>query len=76
MDGTGYPFGLTGESICLEARILSVADAFDAMTSDRPYRKRKGATEALGELAELAGSFYDRDIAMTFIGMIVKRERP
>lgn len=76
MNGTGYPFGLTGESICLEARILSVADAFDAMTSDRPYRKRKSAAEALGELAELAGSFYDRDIAMTFIGMIEKRERP
>lgn len=49
-DGRGYPAGLKGEEISLEARIVGVADAFDAMVSDRPYRERMTLEQALEEL--------------------------
>jgi diguanylate cyclase (GGDEF)-like protein/putative nucleotidyltransferase with HDIG domain len=55
-DGAGYPDGLTGEEIPLSARILSVADALDAMTSDRPYRKALPLDIALGEIRKQAGT--------------------
>src|SRR5919199_4860299 len=58
-DGSGYPDGLSGEAIPLAARILLVADAFDAMTSDRPYRKARSPDEALEELRRHAGSQFD-----------------
>ncbi len=58
-DGTGYPSGLRGEDIPLAARILLVADAFDAMTSDRPYRGALSHDEALQVLEEQAGSQFD-----------------
>jgi HD-GYP domain-containing protein (c-di-GMP phosphodiesterase class II) len=53
-DGTGYPLGLKGEEIPIECRILAIADAFDAMTSDRPYRKAKTVEEALEEIRRCA----------------------
>lgn len=62
MDGSGYPRGLQKEEIRMEARILSVADAYDAMTSDRPYRKKKNSAEALAELQLLSGTAYDPQI--------------
>jgi diguanylate cyclase (GGDEF)-like protein len=58
-DGTGYPSGLRGEDIPVAARILLVADAFDAMTSDRPYRGALSHDEALQELQAQAGSQFD-----------------
>jgi diguanylate cyclase (GGDEF)-like protein/putative nucleotidyltransferase with HDIG domain len=58
-DGTGYPDGLAGGEIPLGARIIFVADAFDAMTSDRIYRDRRSSAEALAELCECAGSQFD-----------------
>jgi putative nucleotidyltransferase with HDIG domain len=58
-DGLGYPNGLKGHEIPVGARILNVADAFDAMTSDRPYRKRKTVEEALKELRQGSGSEFD-----------------
>jgi len=58
-DGQGYPEGLKGHEIPVGARILNVADAFDAMISDRPYRKRKSVEEALDELQEGAGDEFD-----------------
>jgi putative nucleotidyltransferase with HDIG domain len=58
-DGRGYPDGLTGEQIPLEARIISCCDAFNAMTTDRPYRKAMPSGVALAELAEHAGSQFD-----------------
>ncbi len=70
IDGTGYPYGIPGEEICLEARIIAVADAFEAMTSDRPYRKKKSVEAALGELVELAGTAYDPEIVSVFVSMI------
>jgi diguanylate cyclase (GGDEF)-like protein len=61
-DGAGYPNGLAGENIPLMARILAVADAFDAMTSDRPYRKAMSTQDALIELSANAGKQFDPQI--------------
>jgi diguanylate cyclase (GGDEF)-like protein len=61
-DGRGYPDGLPGEEIPLGARIIFVADAFDAMTSDRVYRSRLSETDALAELERNAGTQFDPDI--------------
>jgi putative nucleotidyltransferase with HDIG domain len=58
-DGNGYPEGMGGEGIPLESRIILVADAFEAMTSDRPYRKAPGREFALGELRRNAGTQFD-----------------
>jgi putative nucleotidyltransferase with HDIG domain len=58
-DGSGYPDGLGGESIPLEARIISCCDAFNAMTTTRPYRKAMASPLALAELAEHAGAQFD-----------------
>jgi diguanylate cyclase (GGDEF)-like protein len=61
-DGRGYPDGLAGDAIPLESRIILVADAFEAMTSDRPYRKAPGQDFALGELRGNAGTQFDPDV--------------
>lgn len=66
-DGSGYPDGLRGEEIPLGARILTVADSFDAMTSDRPYRKSSSREYACLKLKELAGVFYDPKIVEVFL---------
>jgi putative nucleotidyltransferase with HDIG domain len=65
-DGSGYPRGRAGERIPLEARILSVADSFDAMTSIRPYRRRRDANDALEELERCAGSQFDPELVGVF----------
>lgn len=66
-DGAGYPDGLSGESIPLIARILALADAFDAMTSDRPYRKAMTVESALLEIRANAGKQFDPELAEGFI---------
>ena len=58
-DGTGYPDGLGGDAIPLGARIISICDAYDAMTNDRPYRRARSDAEALDELSLGAGIRYD-----------------
>ena len=58
-DGSGYPFGLRGEEITVGARILAVVDAFDAMISDRVYRKGRSYAEALSEIEKFAGTQFD-----------------
>jgi len=63
MDGTGYPFGLKGEEILFEARIIAVADVVEAMASHRPYRAGLGLTKALAEIKDGSGTLYDADIA-------------
>ncbi len=65
-DGTGYPDGLAGTAIPIGARILSVVDCFDALTSDRPYRPRLSDREALRILEQRRGSMYDPLIVDTF----------
>lgn len=62
LDGSGYPHGLKSEDIMLESRIISVADAFDAMTTDRPYKNGLSAAEAIAELKSLAGKHYDESV--------------
>ena len=66
-DGTGYPHGLAGEEIPIEARLLGVADAFDAMTSVRSYRAALSVEQALVELQRCAGSQFDPGLAETFV---------
>ncbi len=70
-DGSGYPDGLRGEAIPYLARILAVADAFDAMTTDRPYRKAMNAEEARCEIGACAGTQFDPDIARIFAGEVL-----
>jgi len=65
-DGRGYPDGLEGEDIPLEARILSVADAYEAITSNRPYRRARSAREALEEIRKGAGSQFDPRVVAAF----------
>ena len=69
-DGQGYPLGLSGEKLLCEARILAVADSYDAMTSDRPYRKALPQDVALKELELHAGSQFDPRVATAFIKLI------
>jgi HD-GYP domain-containing protein (c-di-GMP phosphodiesterase class II) len=69
-DGRGYPDRLAGEQIPLIARILSIADAFDAMTSDRSYREGMTFEHALSQIREGSGSQFDPDLAATFVAMM------
>jgi putative two-component system response regulator len=72
-DGSGYPRGLKGEQIPLFARIIAVADAFHAMTSDRPYRKALTPKQAVQELLRNRGSQFDPAIVDSFVrGQVVK----
>jgi HD-GYP domain-containing protein (c-di-GMP phosphodiesterase class II) len=75
-DGAGYPSGKAGEEIPLEARVLAVADAFDAMTSDRPYRRALTHEEALAEVERCAGTQFDPQIASVFLELFAVAELP
>ncbi|HHW61283.1 MAG TPA: diguanylate cyclase, partial [Syntrophomonadaceae bacterium] len=66
-DGSGYPLGIKGEEIPIECRILAIADAFDAMVSDRPYRKALSFQEALEQLKNGAGTQFDPYLVEQFI---------
>ena len=70
IDGTGYPDKLKGDEIPYLARVLSVVDSFDAMTSNRPYNKRRSYEEAIGELRKFSGTQFDPYIAEKFIEVI------
>ena len=69
-DGKGYPFGLEGDRIPLEARIFAVVDAYDAMTSDRPYRKAVGHAEAIQEIVAHSGTQFDPAIVEAFLRVV------
>jgi diguanylate cyclase (GGDEF)-like protein/putative nucleotidyltransferase with HDIG domain len=69
-DGSGYPEGLKGEQISVEARILAIADAFEAMSAARPYRRALCIEKVLGELRRGAGSQFDPELVAVFIGIV------
>ena len=69
-DGKGYPDGLSGEDIPIEAAILMIADSYDAMTSDRPYRKAMTPEEALSELENNAGTQFHPELVKVFVSIM------
>jgi HD-GYP domain-containing protein (c-di-GMP phosphodiesterase class II) len=75
-DGSGYPDGLRAEEIPLAARIFSVADSFDAMTSDRPYREAMHVERALAEIDGGAGTQFDPDVVEVFMRMVDEGPSP
>ena len=66
-DGSGYPVGLAGDEICLEARILSVADCYDALSSDRPYREAFLHEQAMELVRNGAGTQFDSEVVDAFV---------
>ncbi len=75
-DGTGYPEGLKGEKIPLPARVFSIVDAFDAMTTDRPYRAALSIDHAAGEIAKMAGTQFDPEVVGVFVPMCERLPMP
>lgn len=75
IDGSGYPDGLKGENILVEARVIGVADVVDAMASDRPYRAALGIEAALDEIQSNRGKFFDPDIVDACLRVIEKSGR-
>lgn len=78
-DGKGYPFGLRNDQIPIQGRLMAVVDTFDAMTSDRPYRKAKSFKMTLKEIRECAGTQFDPQIAHLFLsawekGLLTKKK--
>lgn len=68
--GDGYPAGLAKDAIPLPARVFQVVDAFDAMTTDRPYRAALGVDHAVGELQRVAGTQFDPEVVAAFIAQV------
>jgi diguanylate cyclase (GGDEF)-like protein/putative nucleotidyltransferase with HDIG domain len=73
-DGKGYPKGLKGEEISLQARIIAVADSYDAMTIDRPYRKGLSKEAAINEIKRCSGTQFDSDITEVLIGKVLENK--
>jgi putative nucleotidyltransferase with HDIG domain len=74
MDGSGYPDGLKGDDILLEARIIAVADVVEAMSSHRPYRASLGVESALEEIEKNRGSRYDADVVDACLKLFREKE--
>ena len=74
MDGSGYPKGLKGKNICIEARILAVADVVEAMSSHRPYRSALGMDKALAEIKKGRGKLYDPRVVDACVKLITKKK--
>jgi len=74
-DGTGYPFGLQGAAIPLEARIFTVVDAYDAMTSDRPYRQAMPVADAMEEIRKNSNIQFDPEVVVAF-ERVIARQHP
>ena len=72
-DGTGYPRGLSGARIPLEARIMAVAEAYAAMISERPHRRARDHEDACGELVRCAGTQFDAEVVQAFLRASVRR---
>ncbi len=68
-DGTGYPHGLAGEGIPLSARIVAIVDAYDAITSERPYKPAQSHEEAIGRIVADRGSHFDPALVDSFVAI-------
>ena len=75
-DGSGYPIGLSKHDIPLECRMLALADAFDAMTNDRPYRKALPRETAMEEIRRCSGKQFDPELVVHFLRMCEEEESP
>jgi HD-GYP domain-containing protein (c-di-GMP phosphodiesterase class II) len=75
MDGHGYPFGIDGHTLPLVVRIVQVADAFDAMTSDRPYQPALPTTIAVEEIERCSGSQFDPEVAEALTRIFYRRDQ-
>ena len=73
-DGKGYPNGLKGKNIPFFSRIISITDAYEAMTANRPYRKKMPKAKATKEIIENAGTQFDPDLAKTFVKKVLNKE--
>ena len=76
IDGSGFPDGLKGDDIPLLARVVSVADTFDAMTTARPYRPSRSVEEAYAEFERCKGTQFDPDVVVGFLSAAAKRDFP
>jgi HD-GYP domain-containing protein (c-di-GMP phosphodiesterase class II) len=74
-DGNGYPKGLKGEEISLQARIIAIADAYDAMTSEETYQERISDENAIAEIRRCSGTQFDPEIAKLFIEMLMEKSK-
>lgn len=74
-DGSGYPSGTIGEAIPLEARIIAVADAYDAMTNERSYRRKFTQEEAIIEMMKCSGSHFDPKIVDVFVNQVLSDKK-
>ncbi|MEI6577925.1 MAG: PAS domain S-box protein [Eubacteriales bacterium] len=72
LDGSGYPRGLRGQAISMQARIITLSDAYDAMTSERPYKKCLSKQQAIDEIKKCSGSQFDPDISKIFVQIVLK----
>ena len=69
-DGSGYPNGLEGDQIPLVGRVVAIADVFDALTSERPYKKAWSVDDAIGLLEAEAGKHFDPDLVPLFVNAL------
>ena len=70
-DGKGYPKGIKGDNIIWQARVIALADAYDAMTSKRPYKKMLTKEKAIAEIKKNAGKQFDPEIAQVFVEKVL-----
>ena len=73
IDGSGYPLGLKSDEILWEAKIIAVADSYDAMTTDRPYRKAMSPNIAIKEIESLVGTHYEKDVVTAFKSVLIEQ---
>ncbi|WP_353892448.1 HD-GYP domain-containing protein [Proteinivorax hydrogeniformans] len=73
IDGSGYPYGLTDKEISEEGKIIAICDSYDAMTTDRVYKKGKSKQEAIDELKELKGTKYDPELVDLFVHKVLTK---
>ena len=74
LDGSGYPYGLAGGEILVQAAIVAVADTYDAITTDRPYRRASPPADALAEIERLAGIQHPREVVRAFRSAVTRLE--